>query len=113
MENLSHPADGLYDTSAAELRKAGACQGQSDRFRAMFGRGRVLMTLENVTKARDGFGAHLSIAVKLMNDRERVTVSEAHAFDRVYWPAGNSKVEAKAFMDLLLARAIREGRITA
>lgn len=113
---MRHPADGLYYLDLEMLRKAGACHGQTEEFKALFGE-RVTATLDNVLYAYSHFTPHLTVLSGFMEAAGHITQREDEAFEMNYygairpWKRNWKTLVARAFMDLLEVRAKREGLI--
>lgn len=113
-----HRADNHYFITIDRLRELEACRGGVDAFvkaAEAFNDGLeadtpVPINLELLTST-DDLTERLPWAVAWMEGSGKVTPEEARAFENKYYRTVNREVEARAFMDLLESRAIREGRL--
>lgn len=107
-----HPADGIYYVDYKMLVRYRACDFHRERWYRFFGFGRVPLTLKVVSKMHTSTNHCVGWAVYKMNDKWKITASEFKAYvDAI--ERGNDYTEdgRRAFMDLLAARARREGRL--
>lgn len=111
---MKHEADGLYSISVKHLRNIGACVQQTMEFKRCFGDGVIPITFDAAEKAMRLFDPHLSVMVHLVEDFRpgSFTGEEMQNFEQRYWRSPCDEAEAPlALMDLLAARARREGRL--
>lgn len=104
----THPADGLYYVTYNMLLNAGACYvagAIANHFTTDPQFEQIPITLHNVSWL-DTMHGGLHWASARMFDRDKVTESEYDSF-----LSGSGRGRSKAFMDMLLSRAKREGLV--
>lgn len=101
---MKHEADGLYYVTADMLELEGACEGSVRAVRKRERNGRVLITLDAVTKyARAKSSGHLETALEYMAKAGYFSMEEYWEFPG--WPT------PEQFMDKLAERARRERKL--
>lgn len=107
-----HPADGIYYVDYRMLKGKRACHRQYKRWLSFFGVKDIPITLSVLRKMQTLGDECVHWAARCMFYSSQITGNEFRAFDRAYF-TGHEGVcnECTAFMDLLAARARREGRL--
>ena len=108
---MKHEADGLYYLTKQMLVDGYACRPGVDE---AFGerKQRAVATLRSVTRFGDRPYTRLGWLADRMRELGKITDDEWQSYDRARDNAQSSINQAQAFMDLLLARAKREGLVS-
>lgn len=106
----THPADGLYYLDAEMLARGDACRTGIRAFEAVAGGTSAPLTLQLVIEVQS-LCSCIAWAASVMGEGRKVTTGEYWQFSSEYRGARSTRAAARAFMDLLLARAKREGLV--
>lgn len=111
----THKADGLYYVSLGMLRRKNACDRQQRAFRSYYGQ-RIIVTFDNVLDARrKGMNVWWLVCEMYMSRRitdiEYSNFNMSTGYNASQLPSDSDLSCARALMDLLAARARREGRL--
>lgn len=108
---MKHEADGLYYLDEEILTRARACEEQASRWYAKFGRGKVPMTLRRIQAMHDEDNRCVAWCMDAMRDSRFITEEEWDRWGYKYASTWCPREECLTLMDLLAARARREGRL--
>lgn len=111
-KKLIHPADGIYGFSAQRARELGACFSHLDKWVKRHGEAFVPLTLAGlIVQETDMFGSACYWLVTTSRRLGVLTAAEAFRYIDVYNYAATREECVSTFMDVLLERAKREGRV--